>query len=78
MPQPLKWTITNTVPTMGIGPDGKPAKGQDVSYQLETGDSGVIFVPDSQFNPTQVGALVSAHATNLVAIKGLTGQVQGM
>jgi hypothetical protein len=78
MPQSVGWRIINTVPTMGIGPDGKPAKGQDVTYQLDTGDSGTIFVPDAQFNANQVGQLVTAHATNLVAVKGLSGQVQGM
>lgn len=69
------WKITNTNATTGIGPDGRPAKGTDVTYQLDDGSTATIFVPDGSFTAANVTQLVQQHATNLVAIKGLTGSV---
>ena len=67
------WKIINTVAAMGIGPDGRPAKGQEVTYQLDSGDTSTIFVPDAGFTAANVAQLVTAHASTLVAVKGLTG-----
>lgn len=71
----VKWTITSVTPTTGINAQGTPAKGQNVTYQLENGDSGTLFVPDAQYNPANVKQLVHEHAANTVAIKSLTGTV---
>lgn len=78
MAGPLTWTITGVQPTTGLDVNRQPAKGQNVSYQLSDGTSGTLFIPDEQFNPSQVASLVQAHATNVTTVKGLTGTVQGV
>lgn len=75
---PVTWKITSVTPATGLTAQGTPAKGSNVAYQLSDGGGGTVFVADSESVPAQVEAAVQAHATNLVAIKGLTGTVQVM
>lgn len=78
MAGPLQWTIGVPTETTGLSDAGMPVKGVTVPFKLEDGTAGSVFVPDASFNPTNVTALVSARATALAGIKGLTGTVQGM
>ena len=78
MAAPQQWTITGTSETTGLTDQGMPAKGVTVSFKLEDGTGGTIFVPDTQFTPAAVTALVGARASALLSVKGLTGTVSGM
>lgn len=72
------WTITGTGETTGLTDQGTPTKGVTVSFRLDDGTTGTVFVPDGAFTPANVTALVGARAAALVGVKGLTGTVQGM
>lgn len=65
-------TITTVSPGQGQNEQGQWVRGQNVSFQLVTGQVGTIFVPDSQFNPERVRALVAAAAQNLADVHNLT------
>lgn len=72
------WTITGTSESTGLTEQGTPSKGVTVSFKLDDGTAGTVFVPDAQFVPANVTALVAARASALAGVKGLTGSVPGM
>lgn len=78
MAAPQNWTITGTSESTGLTDQGMPSAGVTVSFKLDDGTSGTVFVPNASFTPTAVQAAVAARAAALVAVKGLTGTVQGM
>lgn len=78
MVTPQNWTITGTGETTGLTDQGTPTKGVTVSFRLDDGTTGTVFVPDGAFTPANVTNLVTARASALAGIKGLTGAVQGM
>jgi hypothetical protein len=78
MAGPQKWTITGTSESTGLTEQGTPSKGVTVSFKLDDGTAGTVFVPDPAFTPTNVTALVAARAAALASLKGLTGTLQGM
>lgn len=78
MAETQRWTITGTQETTGLTDQGTPAKGVLVSFKLDDGTAGTVFVPDTAFTPAHVTALVAARAASLVGVKGLTGTVQGV
>lgn len=75
---PQSWTITGTSETTGVNDQGMPTRGVSVSFKLDDGTAGTVFVPDASFTPAAVTAAVQARASALVGVKGLTGTVQGM
>lgn len=78
MPGPQQWTITGTAEGTGLTEQGMPTKGVTVSFKVDDGTSGTVFVPDAQLTQSNVTALVAARATALTGLKGLTGTVPGM
>jgi hypothetical protein len=78
MPGPMQWKITGSVETTGLTDQGTPTTGRRISFELEDGTAGTVFVPDAGLNQGNVTALVGARATSLVMLKGLTGTVQGV
>lgn len=78
MATPQNWTITAQQETTGLTETGTPAKGLNVTFRLDDGTVGTVFVPDTALTPASVAAAVQARATTLVGIKGLTGTVQGV
>lgn len=58
----------------GTGPDstGRFVQGKTVTYQLETGHTGTVFVPAPNANADAVKLAVAADAANLDAIANLT------
>lgn len=72
------WTITGTSESTGLTEQGTPSKGVTVSFKLDDGTAGTVFVPDASFTQANVAALVAARASALAGVKGLTGSVPGM
>lgn len=65
------WVVTTQSETMGIGPNGLAGPGVRVGFQLADGTAASVFVPDSQYTPDNVKALIAARAATVTAIKGL-------
>lgn len=69
---PIAWKVVSTQQATVVDPSGKPQVGQDVTYQLESGQGGTVFIQQSAFNPANVKAMVAASAANLAEVLGLT------
>jgi hypothetical protein len=70
---PGQWRVTNPgVPTVGTDDTGKAVKGRNVAYQLVSGQTGQVFVPDSVASSDAVKALINADAARLAGIANLT------
>lgn len=75
-PASNRWRIINVTPGSGAGNDGRFTNGKNVTYQLSTGQSGTIFVPDGSDTVEYVKAVVQAAADNLAALHNLTSDTQ--
>ena len=59
------------------GPSGLPVEGHRVYFQLSGGQSGQVFIPNSQWPDAEaVTALIQQAALHLATISTLTGTVQ--
>lgn len=69
---PVKWKVTQVVD--GTGPDstGRFVVGKTITFQLDTGHTGTVFVPATDANPDAVKLAVQQAAANLDAIANLT------
>lgn len=67
------WKITSQQPTTAFGPDGKAADGYLINFLTLLNQPGNVFVPRSMYNPTNVRAAVSAHASELDDVASMTG-----
>jgi len=71
----MAWTVTSTSETMGTGDNGLPVKGVNVSFTVDNGESGSVFVPENVFalGVDAIKARIAPRAAILTALKGLTG-----
>lgn len=71
----MAWTVTSTSPGLGPGPNGIPVTGLTVVFDLDTGQTGQLFVPDSvkRQGAEAVKAMIAQEAALLAGIKGLSG-----
>lgn len=75
MSMPVTWKVVPPqVPTYGTDASGKPTSGRDVTWQASNGTSGTVFVPDAQYTPDGVRAIVNAAVAQEMAISGLTSE----
>lgn len=67
------WEVTGQVE--GVKPDntGKFVAGVTVSFHTNTGQTGSVFIPDTQYTPENVKRLVAAKADMMTAVAGLKG-----
>lgn len=68
------WRVTGAVQTTAQAANGQFARGWEVTYQLDTGHTGTVFLPTNQFNPDSVKAAVAADAAQLYQVVNLTNQ----
>lgn len=76
MPSPAdltSWTVTGQNEYTQVTPGGGPVAGMRVFYTTAKGHSSSIFVPQAQYNPVTVRALISRAAANLDEIGSLSG-----
>lgn len=69
---PAKWRVIQV--TDGTGPDatGRFVNGKTITYQLDSGHTGTVFVAGPNANPDLVKTAIMAEAANLEAIASLT------
>ena len=72
MSEPL-WTVTNVTDTQIFQPGQGAVSGKKVTFKTATGAISSIDIPDSEFNPDNVGDLVHDSATKIIQVQALTG-----
>lgn len=66
------WQVTGQIEQTQIGANSQLVKGMLVSFTTGAGNSGSVFVPDSQYTPDKVKAAIVAQAAVLDAVSALT------
>jgi hypothetical protein len=64
--------VVNIIDATGQDSTGRYVTGKNVTYQLKSGLSGTVFVPNSLFNEDAVRAAVMADAARLHAASQIT------
>lgn len=67
------WTVTSQQETFEQSPAGQIVRGRRVYFQLASGPTGSVFVPDAQYTPDNVRAAVAQAAAVLAQVQGLSG-----
>jgi hypothetical protein len=67
------WEVENQVPTVGLGPTGKPVEGWQVNYKTSSGVHGHVFIPLAQYNANTVKAKIQEMVTHNDAVANLKG-----
>lgn len=67
----VAWRVINVQDGQGQDATGRYVNGKTVTYQLASGHSGTVFVPNGQADPDTVRAMVQQEAANLAAIANL-------
>lgn len=72
-PLPTTWTVTGQVAKFASDATGKPVNGVEVSFTTTAGNSGSVFIPDTQYSVPNAQAAIAAKAATLDAVGALTG-----
>lgn len=75
MPSGQTWSVIRQVPGTGEGPDGKVARGVNITYQLQDGTMNELFVPYGIYNVNGVKEQLQAHAATTAGVQALQGNV---
>lgn len=59
--------------TSELTPDGRFIDVMEVSFEIETGDTGVVRVPVAVYTAASVAAAVSERAAQMLAVAALEG-----
>jgi hypothetical protein len=66
------WSVVSVTETTDQDATGRYAKGKAVTFQLGSGAMGTVFVPNANWTPDTVKALINQAAANLHAVTNLT------
>jgi hypothetical protein len=66
------WKVTGAMQTVARAPNGTFAPGWEVTYQLDSGHSGTVFLPTQSFNPEMVKQAITQDAAKLHQVVNLT------
>lgn len=69
---PVQWRIVDVTPGSGPNGTGGFGPGKTISYQLASGHTGQVFVPDGSFDMDTVRAKVIAEAAKLNDVLNLS------
>lgn len=67
------WRVTASQEQQAPGAAGTYTKGRQIFFQLDSGPSGSVFVPNDQLSPDNVRAAIAAAASTLQAVHDLSG-----
>lgn len=67
------WTITTQQETTAPDQSGRYVPGVRIGFRTREGISGTVFVPDTQYTPENVRALVTARVVQMLLVGGLQG-----
>jgi hypothetical protein len=71
-PGGVAWRVINVADSTGQDATGRWVAGRAVTYQLQSGATGTVFVPNSLFSADSVRAAVAAEAATLDAVTKLS------
>lgn len=66
------WTVTDVSETTDQDGTGRYSKGKTVTFQLASGLTGTIFVPNTSWQPDTVKGMIAQAAAKLDAVANLT------
>jgi hypothetical protein len=69
----LGWTIIGQAETMQTDDAGAFVPGVTITFQLQGGQTGSVFVPNARYNVENVRAAVNARAGAMAAVAKLQG-----
>lgn len=67
------WRVTASQEQQAPGAAGTYTKGRQIFFQLDSGPSGSVFVPNDQLSAEAVRAAITAAAATLQAVHDLSG-----
>ena len=70
--RPVNWTVSGATQTTGQDPTGRYVRGWEVTYTLDSGHSGTVFLPGDVPNPDSIKAAVNQSAQALYGVVNLT------
>lgn len=66
------WQVTGQTPDFGAGPAGLNVPGWKVTFKLNSGSAGSVFIPATQYSAANVKALIAPLAAEMAAVDGIT------
>lgn len=66
------WRVDNVAVATGQDSTGRFTTGKLVSFVLDSGVTGSVFIPDSQFNPDTVKQAIMVEASKLHQVSNLS------
>lgn len=73
-PNGANWTVSNAAQTTGQDATGRFVKGWEVTYTLDTGHTGTVFVAGEVPNEATVKAAIQQSANALKGVINLSNQ----
>lgn len=78
-PMPMRsngasWTVSNASQTVAQDATGRYVQGWEVTYTLDTGHTGTVFVPGSVPNQDAIKAAIQQSANALKGVINLNSQ----
>lgn len=66
------WQVTNVAKTVGQDATGRYTQGWEVTYQIDSGHTGTVFVSGADLSPDQVKQAIAKQAAALAGTVNLT------
>lgn len=66
------WTVGSQVQETRFNASGQPVRGVTIHFQSASGVASTVWVPESDYNPQTVKALISSKVKTIDAIAGLS------
>lgn len=67
------WNVEGQQETTELDARGRAVTGYRIEFRTGKGQRGSVFLPKSQYNPTNVRAAIAAQAGQLDEVAGLSG-----
>lgn len=71
--KPVTWYVLSQTEVVQPTTQGRLMSGVKVTFQLSTGETGSVFVPDSDYTLDNVQAAIQARVALLAGVGGLSG-----
>jgi hypothetical protein len=68
------WSVTGQQETSDIGPQGTYVPGVRVTFQLENGTVGQVFLAQADYSVEKARAAIAAKAATMAAVSSLTAE----
>lgn len=73
----VTWRVIQQLYGVQRLPSGQVTQGYTITYQLSSGETGQVFVPEADYIAPKVSARIAAAAEMMAAVSALGGEVKG-